>query len=256
MKNKYAIVALLLLAAACKNPSSNYKGDSNTVTPVVINVNNVSTPEAADLISGSLSTNVYGLAELGEQTCLRAQEMIDSNFTCGTARKDSVSEHSATNNPVTFNYALGYTRILNCNGDNKDKNISGKLNYTGTFNDANVSSNNTGSATYSVDGLGSTSTAYNVNGTLLRSGSFASKTDTTNHGSYNLNFVVTNMMLKKPSLTIISGTVNFTLTGNVALKGNFSYTGTIVFNGDGNSKVTIGNTSYLINLTTGVKTKN
>jgi len=48
---------------------------------------------------------------------------------------------------------------------------------------------------------------------------------------------------------------NFTITGNVPKKGDFSFTGSMVFNGDGTANLTVNGTVYIVNLETGEKTK-
>jgi len=62
-------------------------------------------------------------------------------------------------------------------------------------------------------------------------------------------------MLHKPDRTIESGTATFTLTGATPKKGNFSFAGSLVFNGNGTATLTINGTAYSIDLTTGLKTK-
>lgn len=108
---------------------------------------------------------------------------------------------------------------------------------------------------FTLAGLTPAATAYVLNGTFLRSGSFTSKTDTAKHGNSNLSVTVQNINFRKPGRTIASGTATFSLTGSVPKKGNFSFTGTLVFNGDGTAKLTVNGSVYTVNLITGEKTK-
>ena len=129
------------------------------------------------------------------------------------------------------------------------------LAYNGSFSGPNLSSSNTGSTVFTVTGLSPSATDFLVNGEYKRSGAFQSKTDTVKHGNYSIDIVVNALDLIKPARTIESGTATITVSGDTPKKGNFSYTGTIVFNGDGTAKLTFSGIIYSINLTTGVKTK-
>jgi len=60
-------------------------------------------------------------------------------------------------------------------------------------------------------------------------------------------------VLVKPLRTVKSGTASFTVSGNMPKRGEFNYTGTIVFNGENNATLTINSNTYLINLATGAK---
>jgi hypothetical protein len=102
-----------------------------------------------------------------------------------------------------------------------------------------------------VSGLLSTDTAYVISGVYKSAGSFASKVDTANHGSSNISIAITNLTLQKPRRAIESGSAAISITGSTPKHGAFSYTGTVVFNGNGTATVTINGTAYSINLNTG-----
>ena len=243
-KIPYSLLALLLLATvSCK------KTDSTLATP------NISVSDAADLMASSLALNSSGVTNVSDDATYRSKIIIDTKAACGSTSKDTVTRHSEPGSATTFTYGFGYTHTLNCNANNLPDNVMSKVNYSGTFSGPRITSANAGSASLRVGGLTSTAAAYVVNGTYVRSGSFTSKVDTTNHGSSNASITLTNLLLTKPSRTIASGTGTFTLTGTVPKKGNYSYTGTIVFNGDGTAKLTVNGTVFNVNLSTGEKTK-
>jgi len=140
--------------------------------------------------------------------------------------------------------------MMNCNNSVPD-NLTGSLTYSGSFSGPRLSSTNSGSATFVVAGLSPNATNFVINGEYKRSGTFQSKTDTTNRGSYSVDIVVTNLKLTKPGRTIASGTATISITGDVAKKGSFSYAGTLVFNADGTATLTLSGKVYIINLTIG-----
>ena len=246
MKKIYLSVLTVLLfgLAACTK--------SGLTTPNT--TPNVSSADAADMVSGSLATNADGMASVSNDASIQSQAYVDAKFACGSVHTDTISRSSANGAAITYSYGLGYTYTLNCNGLIPD-NVTGKLNYSGNYSGPNVSSSNTGTSIFTLAGLAPTAVSYVFNGSYLRSGSFASKVDTTNHGNSNLDIEVKNLTITKPARTIASGTATFMLSGTVLKKGTFNYAGALTFNGDGTATLIVNGTSYSINLTTGVKTK-
>lgn len=237
------ILAMLLLAAvACKKLGSPLGS-------------NVSIGEAADILAGSLSSSSYGFVNLSDDATVRSQNIFDLKLTCGSTRSDTITKSSPSGAATSYLYTLGYSYTLNCNTSNLADNVTGKISYSGTFNNSHVSWSNKGTGSFTLAGLTPTATVYAFNGSILRGGSFASKTDTTNHGSINLDLEVHNLILHKPDRSIASGTATFVLTGNVPKKGNFAFTGNVTFNGDGTATLKVNGTNYIVNLTTGEKGK-
>jgi len=242
-KTTLSLMAMLLVGAmACKKSGTSLTG-------------NLSASEAVDLMAGSLSSNTHGLTSVGSDASVYSQTDLDAHLNCGATRTDTITKTSPAGATTSFSYGLGYSYTLNCNTSNLPDNVSGKLNYSGSFSNPHMSSSNTGHVTFTVAGLTTTATAYVFNGSYLRSGSFTSKSDTSNHGSSNLDVEVHNVMFQKPGRNVVGGTATFTLTGTVPKKGAFSFTGTVVFNTDGTAKITVNGSSYLVDLTTGEKTK-
>jgi len=242
-KIKLPLLAMLLLAAvACKKMSSPING-------------NVSVDEAADILAGSLSSSSYGFVNVSDDATERSQTEFDLKLTCGTTRSDTITKTSPSTATASYSYTVGYSYTLNCNTSNLADNVTGKISYSGTFSNPHVSSTNKGTGSFTLAGLTPTAAVYSYNGSILRSGSFASKTDTTNRGSINIDLEVHNLILHKPSREIASGTATFVLTGNVPKKGNFAFTGNVTFNGDETATLKVNGTNYTINLTTGEKAK-
>ena len=240
-KIQLSFLALVLLGAvSCSK--------SNTSPAISGNVSNA---EAADIAASSLSSNANGVANISDDATSTAQTMAAANPTCGTIKSDTISRGSASGAPSAYSYHLTYNYVVKCSSLNVPDSLLTNLTYSGSFNGPNLSSSNSGSSIFTVGGLGSASTAFVINGEHKRSGQFKSKIDTTNAGYSSTDIVVTNLTLKKPSRMIESGSATISVTGNVSKKGNFSYTGTIVFNGDGTAKLTLNGTVYNINLYTG-----
>jgi len=243
-KIKLSFVAMLLLGAvACTKI-----GHAPGITA------NVSNAEAADMVTRSVSLNSNGVANVSDDASSDASTYINEGLICGTVKSDTISRHSPAGSAVTYSYNLTYNYVVNCNNNVLD-NLTGSLAYSGSFSGPDLSSTNTGSTVFVLAGLSPHATDYVLNGEYKRAGTFQSKTDTTNHGTFNVDIVITNLKITKPARTIASGTATMVVTGSVPKKGTFSYTGTLVFNGDGTATLKINGTLYTINLTAGTKVK-
>ena len=130
-------------------------------------------------------------------------------------------------------------------------NVVDSLNYKGSFDGPRLSSSNTGSAKVTIAGLSPTATVFVLNGDYVRDGSFQSKVGNKASGNSHIDIVGTNITLSKPERKIVSGSATIAITGTGPKGNSFSYTGTIVFNGDGTALLTINGTAYTVNLTHG-----
>jgi len=239
-KIQLSLMAMLLLGAvACNKNNSSIRVNSN-----------VSNAEAADMVAAS----VNGVGNLADDASINATVFATTHPACGTIRSDTVSRQNPTGSSATYNYMSTYNFIVNC-VNNQPDNLSSNLVYNDTFSNSNFSSTNSGSSVFTVTGLAPTATDFVINGEYKRNGSFNSKIDTSNHGTQNVDIVINALTIRRPARTIASGTATTSVTGYVPKKGSFSYTGTLVFNGDGTAKLTLNGTVYLINLLTGQRTK-
>lgn len=255
MKNfKLSLIILLMLGAfSCKK-------DNNTSSS-----SSVTTDQAADIAAGSLAENSDGFASVTDDIAVNAQGISSthSNLTvnstqatnsvhqaCGTTLTDSVTRN-ITIDSVTVNYTFDYSHTLNCNSSNVPDNVINTLTYKGSFDGPRLSSSNSGSANATIAGLSPTATDFVLNGEYVRDGSFQSKIGNKASGNSHIDIVGTNITLSKPDRKIVSGSATISITGTGPKGNSFSYTGTIVFNGDGTATLTINSAVYTINLVTG-----
>lgn len=244
-KFKLLIMVAVLLGAACKK----------SYTPPVTITTNVTNAEAADMAAGAVSLNSNGVANVSDDASLTATAYVALHLPCGTTKSDSLSRTSAPGATRLYSYSLKYSYTLNCNANNIPDNLTGSLIYGGNFNGPNISSANSGTANFTIAGLSPTANNYVINGEYKRTGTFQSKVDTSNHGNSSITIAIAALTVKKTTRAILSGTGTVTITGTVPKKGAFSYTGALVFNGDGTASLTVNGTVYRIDLATGVRTK-
>jgi len=241
---------------------------------------NVSNEEAADLVATSLSSNSNGVSTLSDDATNVGSSLsadlyrpasgqgpvadgaigrykplvLNKALHCGIAVTDSVSRANTAGSSVSFSYNLVYSFILNCDNNLPDS-LSGALSFNGSFSGPNLSITDMGSAAFTVQGLSSKTAYYVLNGEYKRTGAFQSKVNSTNQGTTSIDIIVSALTVTKPVRAIISGTATITVSGNVPKKGNFSYTGTIVFHGNGMATLTLNGTAYTVNITSGLITK-
>jgi len=244
-KIKLPLMAMLLLGAVACNKSNNSLPVQNHLTA------NVTTDEAADIVAGSISVSSNGVANVANDAAISAASLVSTHAKCGTIRADTISRQSAAGASTTYSYNLTYNYTVACNSDSQPDSLMSSLIYSGSFNGPNLSSSNSGSSIFTVSGLLSTATDFVINGEYKSTGEFKSKVDTTNAGSSNVDIKISALTLKKPGRAIVSGSSTVSVTGTVPKKGAYSYTGTLVFNGDGTATLTINGTVYKIYLATG-----
>jgi hypothetical protein len=253
---KLSLILLLMLGAfSCKKDST-----SSTTS--------VTTDQAADIAASSLAENSGGLTSVTDDIAVNAQGISSVNTggltinstgqstssvhqECGTTLTDSVTK-ALTIDSVTVNYNFKYTHTLNCNNSVPD-NLVNTLTYSGSFNGPRLSSSNTGSATVTIAGLSQSAANFVLNGEYKRSGSFQSKVGNDATGNSNVDIVGTNITLSKPDRKILSGSATISITGTGPRGNSFSFTGTLVFNGDNTATLTINGTVYTINVITGYR---
>jgi len=234
-------MVLLLAAGACSK--------TNNVTPVA----SISTDDAATIMANSMSSGSGGMVGASADVTLNAQLTFNSNPGCGGTKTYSFSRQNPQGSSVTYSYAFNYTYTLNC-VNNVPDNFTSSATSTGSFDGPNLSSNDSGSLTFTVGGFAQSSTAYTLSGEYKRSGSFTQKTGNMNKGTSNVDITVSNLTVPKNGGTIASGSGTFTLSGSSS-KGTFNFTGTITFTGSNQASVVINGTAYVVNLLTGSSTR-
>jgi len=266
---RLSLIAILLLGvASCK------KSNSTQVSA------NVSSSEALDMVSSSLSSNSNGAGTMATDaiTVAGTQSATLSSssgavilggtegssrslyrvvnpkaLSCGDTKNDTVTRASVSGAAIGYNYTSMYTFTLNCVNEIPD-NLAGSSTFSGTYSGPFISSTYTGNTTFTVTGLAPSVESYTLNGTYVRNGDFQSKKNTSNQGTHTVNITVTNVTVSKSTKTITGGTATFSVSGNVPAKGSWSYSGTLTYNGDGTANLTLSGTVYIINLGTGLYT--
>jgi hypothetical protein len=251
---KLSIVLLLLVGVfSCKKDNSATTALTSDQAADMASSALASNSGGVAFMSDNISANAAAVTSVGGKT-INAVGVASVKQACGTTLTDSAT-YSGTTASVTFNYFAKYTHTLNCNTQEQPDNIVNTLAYNGTFSGPRISTTATGTANATIAGLTTAAASFVINGEYKRAGTFSSKVGNMATGNSNVDIVVTNLTLSKPGRTISSGTATFSVTG-MAGKLTYNFAGKITFNGDGTATLAVtGGSTYVINLATGVYTK-
>lgn len=233
---KLPAIVLLLAVGAC---SKSNNGASASI----------STDDAATIMANSMSSSSGGLVSASADVSVNAQLTFNANPGCGGTKTYSFARQNPQGSSITYSYSFNYTYTLNCVNNTPD-NVSSIATSTGSYDGPNLSSTDSGTSTFKVAGLASSSTAYTLSGEYKRAGSFTQKTGNMYKGSSNVDIILTSLSIPKAGGTIASGSANFTLSGT-SNNGTFNFTGTITFVGNNQANLTLNGTAYVVNLLTG-----
>jgi len=238
----FLLVGTMVMVSSCKDQ---------------VATNAISTDDAAQMISMSLATNSMGATSIiqtsvstgNSSSSIAPQKVksVNSDFVISVDTTFSVSSKPGA--IISYSFSANYGYELTFNTQLQLTNASENYTYTGSYDAPLIASTHTGSGVFSFTNM--TSGIWTVNGTFKRISDdvFKGIQAKTSHSETNLN--LTNILVDRSSSTIQSGTATVTITGTLPNKGDFSYTGTITFNGANTATLVINGTSFTVNLITG-----
>lgn len=236
-------LAIVTLLTACK--------DEETTS-------SITNDQAAEMVSMSLAENSMGATAIvqtsvqtgSSTTRSAAPQKVQSVSPDLTFAKDTT--FTLTSKPgaiisYSFTATYGYNFTLNLQG--QFTSASENYTYSGNYDAPRVSSTHTGNGTLALTNMNTS--VVTVNGTFARTANhtFKGTEALTTNTVVNLNLA--DILVNKSTATIQSGSATLTITGSVPNKGDFSYTGTITFNGNSMATLVIQGQSYTVNIKTG-----
>lgn len=220
--------------------------------------NPISNEESALMIAGSLASGSNGLVALSNDISLSSQALYSNNNGCGVIHTDTVLHQNLPGSAIICNFKQKITSKLNCNANKQPDNVSSTITFSGNYNGPKISASGNGSTTVTVAGLAPTAASHVINGQFKNMGTFKLKADTTRTGTISIDITIKNLAISKATPSsqpmITSGTATCAITGNAA-KGAFLFEGTITFPGYNEAILTLGTSSYSINLSSGTVEK-
>ena len=216
----------------------------------------ISTDEAADEISMSLTTDVTDLASdlvVISDDAKNGRNSSGKVAACGVPY-DTTFTKSFTGQFISYNYAVSYGYTLSCSNG-----APGSLTYIfssdGERSTARLSSMGESEGTFTAGGFEVSKANYTLNGSFYRIHSLSQKSGAQRIFNSESEGSLTNLLVNKSTKKIEGGSATFSVTGQSSGGSTYEFTASVTFNGDGTATATINGVVYLINLTTGEVTK-
>ncbi|WP_336069781.1 hypothetical protein [Mesoflavibacter sp. CH_XMU1404-2] len=241
MKNLKSITALLFIALITLFLSS-CSDDNESVEDTTI-----SEEEAVDIIDDTLDEETGGLNELIQSFVEELLTDIVNNDVCGTLYQSSYP-FDYSGDLVTADYDVAWNYELFCDTYNIPESVSFNAISTGNYDSVRIDSNDNSDLNVTIAGLSPLDSYLTLNGNFTRDGSQQLTTVlNTRNLTSTLNLDLTNVLIDSTSYQITSGTGNFTFS-YTNLNNTYSYTGNMVFNGNGSITIIINGLTYTIDL--------
>lgn len=237
------IVVLGLVVAACNDDEMK-------------STNKLSSEEQAEMVAASMGKS--GFAASADQSADYADDAVDASgkiAECGYTADNSVSL-SGNLGEIIFSFAYDYDVSLVCTSNEEPKSLNSEFTYEGSFDGPKFAMQYSGNGLLAVTSLEAASASYTINGSYERAGSFESKIGEQSAGSSNVKIDIDDVVINKSTKVIMSGSADASINGVVSGKGNYAFDSHIVFNGDGTATITVSGDKFVMNLSTGVVTKN
>lgn len=215
-----------------------------------INTDELTTAEAADVVSGALKLGTNGeaayLADAGIWlTEGNGKTLAEAAWECSFTG-DSTFVATKTLGTTAYNYNMNYVYYTTCNQLSLPTQFNVNLIATGNYENNRIVSADTTNIGFEFTDLLPPAAYYVLNGILTRSGLQTHKIANKDFISL-LVITLQNVNVSKTDYSISSGTGFITLTlnfnGNVKL-----YSGNLVFLGNGSANFVLNGNSYTINL--------
>lgn len=213
----------------------------------------MSSDEVAEIVSMSLSEDAMGATSVIESsveassTASKPSKVMSSDIVYS---KDTTTTRTSNPNAIisysmTTSYEYNFT--LDFVGTPKSSVVS--YSYSGNFDAPRLSSAHSGSGVLSLDNL--ENSVCEVNGSFERTSDVLTKGLHAKESNSNSKLVFQTILVDKSSRKIQSGTAALTISGSVPNKGDFSFSGTVIFEGNNLASLTIEGKKYTINLING-----
>jgi len=217
--------------------------------------------EAAEMVASSLAGGTSGAASdietvvalaneaVGYESNLRSASATNKSLSCGESADTTIVTSGGTS-LITYQNTKTYQYALECDESGNPVMLDVSFSYSGEFDAPRLGSTHSVSGDFEITQIEYTSDMYLINGTWQRSGGFESKIRNKANRQATIQFELVDVAVEKEPKEIDNGTIHFTISGGSG-RGEFSYDGTITFNGNGEATIEISGTRYVTNMETG-----
>ncbi|MEK7256334.1 MAG: hypothetical protein AAB316_16390, partial [Bacteroidota bacterium] len=202
--------------------------------------------EAIETLETSLANVATGLEEAAKIAGDYSAESDTSAVTYCNTTHDTTWAQAYTTQTGAGSYTATWGFKINCNQIFVPVSIDLNSDATGTYQSLLLTGTETGEGDYLLEGLLPSAANYEVNGDYHVESSVTSKTGLKNTYSVHIQLAVTDVILDKASFEIQAGTGDVELTATSPKGQSVTFTGTVVFNGNGTLTLTVNGKSYTI----------
>ncbi|MFA6059487.1 MAG: hypothetical protein WC756_14870 [Taibaiella sp.] len=208
----------------------------------------VTQEDAADAIESSLVNSTYGLtASVTESSAYAAGAGIyvtTSSLECGHLYSNTYSSSGNTGS-YSHNYTINRNYQLNCDEAGNHQSFVYNFDMNGTYETPRMSSDDSATSSWSITGLSPSSTFAIFNGSYQRNGSQHSKVRNMRSFTSVINYTLNSLTVNKSTHTITSGSASVSINASSG-SNNYTYIGSITFNGNGTATLLLNGTTYTI----------
>lgn len=198
--------------------------------------------EAVELLEAALQTEAGGLTTDLENLTKTLTNAVASGELCDSLYT-RVLEESHNGLQLTGSYATELSYELTCNSVGLPLSATFTTATEANYTTTRISSDDEADFAGTLDGLLPIDTEVSINGDYLKIGEQDFNAINEREVDSELEMIVTELHVDKESYLVASGSAAFVYSGTTA-QGDFSYSGSIIFNGGNTATVTINGTAY------------
>ncbi len=207
---------------------------------------NITEEEAVEIIETSLQKSTVGINDTTEKFSEELTTNITINLECGTLYDDTfVTSYDGEN--VQSSYTVDWSYEMSCNNLNIPQSVVFAFATDGNYSSPRIISTDSSNGNFEMSGLQPTATEMILNGNFYRDGMQILTVINERAVNSNLEVELANITIDKETNSIVSGTGTVVLTGTTQNR-NFTFQGSIVFNGNGSATIMLNGNTYEINL--------
>ncbi len=210
----------------------------------------VSAEEASTMIQYAISSETAGLSTLLTDLSSLTKTKNTPSY-CGKSKDSTITNSkSSASNLHSYTYSMNWSWMLNCSSSKVPSNFTNKSVISGQYKAPKVSSTDKGESNMTISGLEAQSSNYKYTGTYSKNGTQSLSIVQAKDVTSTITLNITDIQVNKSTLKIQSGgKASVVIEGKSTTGKTFSYTGTIVFNGNGSATINInGSKEYNVQI--------
>lgn len=218
----------------------------------------ISNDEAAEEVASFLASDVSAasadldfLIEDAQNGKIAVNSKIEA---CGITY-DTAINRSFSGAYLTFNYTLQYGYGLSCTNAGIPSTLTYSIYATGNRSGNRLSSQGESEGTLSASGFEVSKSSYLLNGTFSRTHTVSQKAGAQKTFNSALESTLSDISIDKLTKVIQSGFAIVEASGTSSSGGSYTYSASVVFNGNETADVVINSNVYLVNTETGQVSK-